>query len=141
MQMPLPISGIIISAKRPLHLILSETNDIVKEAIKACDRDNRAFLVAEDGGNLLGLLHLFSIQGRYQPCQNHGAYDLNPPSGKRRGDRARFDGAFMCACQSGRSEISWAGVSADNPAGVAFHERIGFSTIARLPQVGFKFDR
>ena len=35
----------------------------------------------------------------------------------------------------------WAGVSADNPGGVAFHESVGFSNIARLPQVGHKFGR
>jgi phosphinothricin acetyltransferase len=35
----------------------------------------------------------------------------------------------------------WAGVSAENPDGEAFHARIGFTRIARLPQVGRKFDR
>jgi phosphinothricin acetyltransferase len=35
----------------------------------------------------------------------------------------------------------WAGVSAENPKGVAFHERIGFEVVARLPKVGYKFGR
>ena len=35
----------------------------------------------------------------------------------------------------------WAGVSAENPSGVAFHARLGYSEVARLPRVGYKFGR
>jgi len=35
----------------------------------------------------------------------------------------------------------WAWVSADNPDAAEFHERIGFSRIAVLPEVGYKFNR
>lgn len=35
----------------------------------------------------------------------------------------------------------WAGISSANPDGVAFHRRIGFNEIARLPEVGRKNDQ
>lgn len=35
----------------------------------------------------------------------------------------------------------WAGVSAENTEAIAFHEAIGFSEQARLPEVGHKFGR
>jgi len=120
---------------------VEKTNDIVKEAIKACDRDNRAFLVAEDGGNLLGFCTYFQFRGGigYAKTMEHTILTHHEAKGAGIG-RALME--RLCAhAKAGGVKSLWAGVSADNPAGVAFHERIGFSTIARLPQVGFKFDR
>jgi phosphinothricin acetyltransferase len=35
----------------------------------------------------------------------------------------------------------FAGCSAENAGAVAFHARMGFAEVARLPEVGFKFGR
>lgn len=35
----------------------------------------------------------------------------------------------------------WAGVSGENLDGIDFHRALGFTDIARLPRVGWKFDR
>ena len=34
-----------------------------------------------------------------------------------------------------------AGVSGENTPGIAFHKAVGFTEVARLPEVGFKFGR
>jgi len=34
-----------------------------------------------------------------------------------------------------------AAIDADNTGSIAFHERLGFVTVARMPEVGRKFDR
>ena len=37
--------------------------------------------------------------------------------------------------------LLWVAVSGENRAGVAFHQKIKFKAITRLPQVGYKFGR
>ena len=34
-----------------------------------------------------------------------------------------------------------AGVSSENPGGIAFHDKIGYRHVATLPEVGYKFGR
>lgn len=64
------------------------------------------------------------------------------------GDAARGSGAgraLMTAigahAKAAGMHSMWGGISAANPGAVTFHERVGFTQIARLPQVGRKFDQ
>ncbi len=43
--------------------------------------------------------------------------------------------------RQGGAHLLVAGVSGENTAGIAFHDRIGFATAGRIPQAGRKFDR
>lgn len=48
---------------------------------------------------------------------------------------------LMAAAKAEGCHSMFAGVSGENPEGVLFHKAIGFAEVARLPQVGRKFDR
>jgi len=43
--------------------------------------------------------------------------------------------------RTGGAHSIFAGVSAANQQGVAFHARLGYEEVARLPSVGYKFDK
>jgi L-amino acid N-acyltransferase YncA len=49
--------------------------------------------------------------------------------------------ALMDHARAADVHTLWAGVSAENSAGVAFHSALGFKTVAVLPEVGRKFER
>lgn len=99
-----------------------------------------AFIVAEDDG-ILGFAYFGQFRGGkgYARTMEHTIYVAEEAKGKGAGkslmsaieDRAILAGAHTI----------FAGVSAENPAGIAFHTRLGYSEVARLRDVGRKFDR
>lgn len=46
----------------------------------------------------------------------------------------------MCSRKKPRYKFNVAGVSALNVEAIKFHEAIDFKIVARLPEVGYKFD-
>ena len=97
-------------------------------------------LVADDGG-VLG----FATYGTFR---NGPGYARTAEHTILLGPQARGRGvgrALMAALEDdarGRGIHSlWAGVSAENPAGRAFHAAIGYAEVAVLPEVGWKFGR
>jgi phosphinothricin acetyltransferase len=49
--------------------------------------------------------------------------------------------AICCVAKDAGKHMIFAGVSAENHGAVAFHRKMGFTTAAVLPQVGYKFGR
>lgn len=94
-----------------------------------------------DDGQVVGFARYFQFRGGrgYAPTVEHTVL-LDPSAAGRGIGRNLLIAICDLAAQDGKHSI-WAGISAENGAAVAFHEACGFEAVARLPEVGFKFDR
>lgn len=122
---------------------VSTFNTIEKDigALKATLASDAVCLVAEEETQVLGFATYgpFRSGPGYSRTMEHTIYLDDVARGKGIGralmsvleDRARAAGVHVLV----------AGVGGENRAGIAFHTRLGFEEVARMPQVGCKFDR
>lgn len=98
------------------------------------------FFVAEDGG-ILGFATYAQFRGGngYVHAKEHTV--ILAPSARRRGTGRALMTVVEEHARRGGAHTLFGGVSGENAAGIAFHERIGFRTVAVLPEVGRKFGR
>jgi len=99
------------------------------------------YQVAEVAGGVVGYATYFQFRRGpgYAHTMEHSI--LLAPQVRGQGVGRPLMGAIEAHARSVGAHSMIAVVSAENPAGVAFHSAIGFQQVAVLPQVGFKFGR
>ena len=100
-------------------------------------------LVADDGGQVVGYTCCTTFRGDRFPGYRHTAELTVHVSGDRHGSGigSRLIEALIERSRAIGLHVLVAAVDADNDASIRFHERLGFSEVARMPEVGRKFER
>lgn len=109
--------------------------------IRTRQADGHGFLLAEEGGQTLGFATYAQFRGGVGYARTMEHTILLAPAAQRRGLGRALMTALEDHARAGGAMSLFAGVSAENPAGRAFHAAIGFAEVAILQRVGFKFGR
>ena len=97
--------------------------------------------LAELAGRPVGFATFFQFRKGPGYARTFEHTVLLAPEGRGQGGGRALLGAVEAGARAAGGHSLFAGVSAENAAGVAFHAAAGFREVARLPEVGWKFGR
>lgn len=103
--------------------------------------EGHAFLVATAGETLLGFASYAQFRGGVGYARSMEHTIILAPAAQGQGTGRALLSALESRARAAGAHCLFAGVSAENPAGRAFHARMGYAETAILPQVGYKFGR
>lgn len=118
-----------------------KTADDVARMIADRDAAGQATFVALGDGHLLGFASYAQFRGGVGYARTMEHTVILSPEATGKGIGRQLMQALEDHARAGGVISLFAGVSAENPAGRAFHARIGFAEVAVLREVGFKFGR
>ncbi|MDX5350485.1 MAG: N-acetyltransferase family protein [Paracoccaceae bacterium] len=119
---------------------VQKTPEDVARMIADRDALGHATFLAE-GPDLLGFATYAQFRGGigYATCMEHSI--ILAPQARGRGVGRALMGALLDHARAAGAHQMIAGVSAENPDGIAFHARLDFTEIARIREAGHKFGR
>jgi phosphinothricin acetyltransferase len=101
-------------------------------------------LVADDNGDVVG----FTAYGSFRGSGNWEGYRYTAEhtihvreSHWERGVGRTLLAALIDRARANGIHVMVGAIDGDNQASIRFHESLGFSVVARMPEVGFKFGR
>ncbi|PJF09025.1 GNAT family N-acetyltransferase [Pseudorhodobacter sp. MZDSW-24AT] len=110
-------------------------------ATLAARQVQRCFLVAEGAGGVLGFATYDQFRGGVGYAHSMEHTVLLAPGAQGRGVGRALMAAVEAHATKAGAHVMVAGVTAENAAGQAFHGRLGYHEVGRMPQVGRKFGR
>ncbi len=120
---------------------VEKTPNGLHQEIAARERAGHAFLVVVDNGDIAG----FATYGQFRASPGY-RYSMEhtiilAPHARGRGMGRALLGRLERHARAGGAHSMLAGISHVNAAAIAFHAALGYRQVARLPEVGFKFNR
>jgi len=120
---------------------IEKTPESLARELAAKAASDRPFLLAIDQGDILGFATYDQFRGSngYRHTMEHTI--ILPPKSHGKGLGRQLMAAIEDHARARAVHSMFAGVSHRNEAGIAFHLALGYVKVARLPEVGYKFDR